>query len=232
MIRWEKEGLSKLFAVYDDRLEQQYGFPAVVKYLQPVGDGDFVIDFGCGSGALTPFLTSCGLYTVGVDISEHSLRIARSKYASMNSTFLHVASPDLKNYPFSAAVSSVLFCTLDSKDTIRNIMNTVSSMLPIHGSYVVLDFNPDAIGIDFGTFRAGCPEKTYRDGQEMSVKMRTKEGRTFSFTDTYWSVNEIVSCGEMEGFTLVGQVTPSIVLACKSRPTYGPFIVLAFERIK
>ncbi|CDH31057.1 class I SAM-dependent methyltransferase [Xenorhabdus bovienii] len=77
MSQWKEKDIFKLFSQYANILEEQYGFTAISNFIKQHRSINKVLDLGCGSGELIPFLTSIAFQVVGADISEHALENAR-----------------------------------------------------------------------------------------------------------------------------------------------------------
>jgi 2-polyprenyl-3-methyl-5-hydroxy-6-metoxy-1,4-benzoquinol methylase len=53
-----------------------------VEDLLPVCEGEFVLDFGCGSGVLSGFLSGRGARVLGVDANPAAIQFAKSQFGS------------------------------------------------------------------------------------------------------------------------------------------------------
>ncbi|MDE9434839.1 class I SAM-dependent methyltransferase [Xenorhabdus bovienii] len=230
MSQWKEKDIFRLFSQYDNILEEQYGFTAIYNFIKQHSSIKKVLDLGCGSGELIPFLTSIASQVVGADISEHALEYAREKHKSSGATFIYTS--ELPNYinnnsKFDAVISSFLLCTLNTENSIKLLLRQVNDALIEHGYYIVLNFNLNAMGVDFGTFKTGEEGKIYHDGEALPVSMQTKSGEQFTFNDIFWSFSKLITLSEEMGFFLYQQSTLTI-----PQFTISPFTIFVLKKKK
>ncbi|MEX0444776.1 class I SAM-dependent methyltransferase [Xenorhabdus sp. SGI246] len=226
MSKWEEKELSEFFSQYNDVFEKKYAFTTICDFIKQHNSIKKVLDLGCGSGALIPFLTSIVPQVIGADISKYAIELAKERYKESGAIFtypteLHHYTNDI---PFDTVISSFVLCTLKTEDSYKAIFRQVNSYLVKHGYYMTLDFNLDAFGIDFGPFKTGEAGKSYRDGETLLTTLWTKTGKPFSFNDTYWSLGKRIACAEEAGFSLHKKLIPHV-------PNFKPpFIISVFKK--
>lgn len=89
-----------VFRFYGRVLKPQFGLE---------GNGERLVDFGCGQGAAVNFFSQQGFHTRGVDISESDLAVAKIRYPHIARCF-SVCAPDPKEneyYGFAEDVAVV-----------------------------------------------------------------------------------------------------------------------------
>ena len=114
--------------------------------LAPVGQGDKVLEVGCGTGSLTlkaKEYTGLEGEVVGIDASPEALDIARDKAAraGMSITFQHALIEDIP-YPddqFDVVLSSFMIHHLPSDDARRQGLAEVYRVLRPGGRLLILD---------------------------------------------------------------------------------------------
>ncbi|MGP4100124.1 class I SAM-dependent methyltransferase [Nonomuraea sp. KM90] len=78
------------------------GFNGVLLDAAEIGDGDRVLDIGCGTGQIARLAARRARQAVGVDLSEPMLARARSTAAAEGIRNVRFESGDVQVYPFSA----------------------------------------------------------------------------------------------------------------------------------
>lgn len=105
--------------------------------LQPVK----ILDFGCGTGRNTPFLTEAfpTAKILGCDISEDSLKIAQESFPLAD--FFHNDAPEVNSGDFELIVVS---CVLHHIPPISRaeIIQNLSTRLSLQGELYVIEHNP------------------------------------------------------------------------------------------
>src|SRR5271157_3493785 len=112
--------------MYDVRYaeEQKLKIEAALNYVD-VGKADMVLDVGCGTGVLFDYVASEAAMTVGLDISEKTLRVARERAKHYDR--VHLVWADADNMPFKGQVFDKVFAmtllqnTPSATDTIKEI---------------------------------------------------------------------------------------------------------------
>jgi SAM-dependent methyltransferase len=67
----------KYSSQYDDDLSDN---PRIDKFSSYLPDKSFVIDIGCGTGAVTKYIYSKGIEVIGMDLSEEMIKIAKANH--------------------------------------------------------------------------------------------------------------------------------------------------------
>jgi demethylmenaquinone methyltransferase/2-methoxy-6-polyprenyl-1,4-benzoquinol methylase len=98
--RWEKE----------HQIQKEQGLLRNLFIYLPLRAGDCVLDVGCGTGRLVPFIRKrCGNggVIVEMDFSEEMLNYARNKYKGKNLFFIQ---SDAQRIPVKSKVFDVILC--------------------------------------------------------------------------------------------------------------------------
>ena len=104
--------------------------------LENTGDDALLLDFGCGSGNISNFLSSKGFRTVGVDIAFDLLALNNRKsnlvcYDGMTLPF--------KNETFSAAVSYVVLNHLLDDGYLLSMLHEIHRLLKPGASFIAIE---------------------------------------------------------------------------------------------
>lgn len=94
--------------MYDKRYaeEQKLKIEAALNYVD-VGKADLVLDVGCGTGVLFDYVASEAAMTVGLDISEKTLQVARER--AKQNDHVHLVWGDADNMPFKSQIFDKVF---------------------------------------------------------------------------------------------------------------------------
>jgi len=113
MAEWNKKRdtvrhYDQLARVYDTRYadEQKAKIEASLESVSP-GKDDFVLDVGCGTGLLFPYIANRAKSLVGVDISQRLLKKAKTHSKSYPNT--HVILADADHLPFQSQTFHTIF---------------------------------------------------------------------------------------------------------------------------
>ncbi len=101
-----------------------------------------VLDFGCGTGNTTPYLTEAfpGAEIVGLDTAENALAWATTRYGSPGVTFCRVA--DLgRQEPFDLCYTNGVFHHIDPADR-PAALRLVRNALRLGGVFALFENNP------------------------------------------------------------------------------------------
>jgi SAM-dependent methyltransferase len=125
--------------------------PGILKLLSGVGDG-LVLEFGCGSGALTRHLLADGLRVVATDASADMLALARASLGP-GADLRVLALPD-DPLPAADAIVSVGHAISYLPDTaaVEAALTAVAGALRPGGVLAI-----DILDLDYGQIRAGEP---------------------------------------------------------------------------
>lgn len=100
-----------------------------------------VFDFGCGSGNISMNLNSRGIKTLGVDISQGLLKVARSQSPRELANFCQFdgASLPIAKGVFSDVVIYVVLSYIKDDDDLRDVIAQLYSSLKRGGSFLLIE---------------------------------------------------------------------------------------------
>jgi SAM-dependent methyltransferase len=135
-----------------------------------------VLDVGCGEAAISLYLAEHGYTTVGLDLSETAIKLARAEAASRgltNTTFDVADISDFSGYDgrFGTIVDSTLFHSIPVEAREGYLQSIVRAAAP-GASYFVLVFD-----------RAGMPEGPASPVTEDELR---------DVVSRYWTIDDIV----------------------------------------
>lgn len=113
----------KNFAAIYDILMQDVPYNEWVLYIRKIMDKfsyipKTILDLGCGTGTITQFLAQKGYDTIGIDISEDMLLVAKSKAKKLNLDILYLCQ-DITSFELYGTVD----CIISLCDTLNYITN-------------------------------------------------------------------------------------------------------------
>lgn len=115
--------------------------------LERVERVDFVLDFGCGPGRLTPALRQrCGTY-VGVDLVPASIELAEKRFDYAPELFFHVVRPPVLPFEtgmFDAAVAAVVIQHVP-EDDVELVLEELDRVLDHFAPVYLIDADPQVV---------------------------------------------------------------------------------------
>ncbi len=191
--QWKSRDLTNLFSLYDDHIERRYLYPKLETFIDLESPCLSVLDFGCGAGKFMEYICyKRELNMTGCDISEDALILAKERINGNHLINIADGFTKLYNTTFDLVFCNFLFVTYQDESLIKKDMALISNILQSGGKLIVSDFNPNSVGIDFETFMAGEKGRKYKNGDEITCRMKTTTGEDFEFVDYFWSIDKVV----------------------------------------
>lgn len=152
--------------VYDNI---EIAWPVIFKHVDGLKQGSYVIDYGCGTGALCRELYNLGYEVVGIDASESLLNRAKEQ-SPERITYVHGCQDVLKHYTgkIDAIISVMVLQFIEDVESLAKEMN---ASLKQGGIVSIAVFNPE--------FVLECADKFFkgldRSGSAWVTKSRFDE---------------------------------------------------------
>ena len=174
-IKWDSNGYTDNF-----QFVQKYG-EGVIDLLT-VPKGSFVVDLGCGNGALTEKLVERGYRTLGVDASPQMLEKAKALHPELDFRLEDACKFRLAEKA-DAIFSNAVFHWIDDHDT---LVKNISDNLKSGGEFV----------FEFGG--KGCAETVHNAMEQAFSSLGLKYKNCFNFR----SIGEFAPLLEKHGFSV------------------------------
>ena len=133
--------------------------------------GGLVVDLGCGSGILSGYLTQAGYRTLGIDISERMVVLARKHVPGGEFRVESLLSAELPRCVAVAAVGECLNYLFDRANTTPNLVKLLrrihSALEP--GGLFILDV------AESGRGRAANRARVFVEGEDWAVLVANEE---------------------------------------------------------
>ncbi len=123
------------------RAENALRNPWIIEKMRLMGSPSLdVLDIGCGAGFLTNALAKEGHRVTGIDLSEKSLHVAKTKDVSQTVQYLRL---DASSLPFSSQSFDAIFAMdfLEHIENPKQIVQKVASLLKPGGLFFFHTFN-------------------------------------------------------------------------------------------
>jgi SAM-dependent methyltransferase len=141
--------------------------------------GGSALDFGCGAGRSTRFLRDLGFEAVGVDISPHMIRMARS--LDPDGDYRLIGEGDLGGLApgFDAALSAFTFDNIPERETKLRCLSGIGALLAEEGVLVNLVSSPDIYRHEWASFstRDFPGNLSARSGDRVRIVIKDVEDR-------------------------------------------------------
>ncbi|GAB4224294.1 MAG: class I SAM-dependent methyltransferase [Gammaproteobacteria bacterium] len=211
--RWQDIEISNDFDIYQDTLEQLLGYSFVYNWLNSISSSNkILLDYGCGPGKVTYHIATNNKWKIiAVDESDNMLNIAKKKRSHPLITYRKVIDDNLF-YLQDASVDATILCFVllnhGSKDRIINILKEVNRVLKPDGNCILLDTNPDSIGIKFTTFQSGTAGRHYEYGSERDARLFLPNGKVLNLTGYHWPKQMYYEALNEAGFYVENEKLP------------------------
>jgi SAM-dependent methyltransferase len=182
---WFKEWFNSPYyhILYGDRDQQEAEFflRNLVQQFSPAPQATF-LDLACGAGRHSIFLNNLGFQVTGIDLSKHSISIAK-QYENPS---LHFEVGDLRTFHLPTTFDFVLnlftsFGYFDCMDTNKEVLHQVKQSLKPNGVFIIDFMNADKILENLIPF-----ELKERQGIVFEISKTIENGiiiKDISFTD-------------------------------------------------
>jgi ubiquinone/menaquinone biosynthesis C-methylase UbiE len=193
--------------------------------------GTKALDFGCGTGRSTRFLSDLGFAAVGVDIAEHML--ARARERAPGGEYLLVPDGDLSQLEASTYDLALAVFTFDNISTMEKkiaLSRALKRLIKPGGRIVNLVSSPDIYVNEWVSFSTkDFPEnRTAISGQMVRIVMLDVEDRR-PVEDVLWTAQDYQEVYKRAGLQPVQTYRP---LAKESEPyswvsetTIAPWVI-------
>ena len=176
-IKWDAEGYIQNFGFV-----HEYGEDVISLIDAP--KGSFVVDLGCGSGALTEKLQEKGYDVLGVDASSDMIDAAKKSYPDIDFICDDILSFDLKEKA-DVIFSNAVMHWIDKEKQEKAAYNIFSQLKP--GGNFVCEFGGK-----------GCAETVHVELEKLFAKRGLKYKRAFYFP----TIGEYAPILEKAGFII------------------------------
>jgi ubiquinone/menaquinone biosynthesis C-methylase UbiE len=163
--------------------------------------GNRAIDFGCGTGRSTRFLSSLGFRVTGIDISEDMLKKARHIEPSGDYQFVTNGNYDhLGTNQFDLIQSIFTFDNIPGWDNRTSILSGLRKLLKKDGRIICLDSTPELYVNECASFTTiDFPEnRTAKTGDIVRCIMLDVDDRR-PVEDIFWTVRDYYRLFEHAG---------------------------------
>jgi len=142
--------------------------------------GRAALDFGCGTGRSTRFLSELGFDAIGIDIAPTMIDLART--ADPNGRYLLVSDGDYRVFEprtFDLILSAFAFDNIPGVEHRAEILRGLRRLLHDNGRIILLDCTPDIYVNEWASFTTrDFPENRHaRSGDEVRAVMKDVDDR-------------------------------------------------------
>ena len=201
------------------------GYSIVLKLLSPLA-GKKILDYGCGTGVFSRYLSSFNTEIVGVDSDAEMIHQAKNE-TSTNIDYFQIESANLNfltENSFDYAIVNFVFCEIPSKLEIIEILGAINRTLKVDASLFIMNANWEkSNGKEFVSFKMEFAEKLI-SGSPVHILIKSEP--PISISDYFWSKADYNEVLEKSGFYISNSYEPTAraeqypLLAEKTSPPY------------
>ncbi len=167
--------------------------------------GGRALDFGCGTGRSTRFLSRLGFQVSGVDISAEMVSLAKAADPSGN--YQVISDGDFSAFSlnsFDLILSVFTFDNIPGIERRTKLMEQLGKLLKPSGIMVLLDSTPEIYTHEWASFSTcGFPEnRNARSGEKVQIVMTDVTDRR-PVEDIIWFDQDYRACFEKAGLKLI-----------------------------
>lgn len=173
-------------------------------------NGNRALDFGCGTGRSTRFLTNLSFETTGIDISEEMVMKAKEKDGEGDYKLINKDGFDsIKERSFDLILSSFTFDNIPDIKKRINIFKGLKELLKHDGIMVLLDSTPEIYFYEWVSFSTkDFPEnRNAKSGDIVRIIMKDVEDKR-AVEDIIWFDKDYKHSFEMAGLELIESYKP------------------------
>ncbi len=211
---WHESGITDGFNIYNDVLENTLGYLFVFEWLE-LGRKDCkkILDYGCGPGKVAYTLAEqSGKKVLAVDESAGMLKIAKEKRSHPLIEYKKIVDDNL-GFVSEGSMDGAMIClvllNLTDRSRLQRIINEIYRVLKPGTPCVIMEVNPDAMGIQFATFMNGR-DNPYKDGELREAWLRLPNGKTLELCGCHWSRETYREILRVAGFKNIEEKAPTL----------------------
>jgi len=172
--------------------------------------GKNALDFGCGTGRSTRFLQHLGYKTVGIDISNEMITIARQR--DPTGTYYHINDGDFHRFSpasFDVILSAFTFDNIPTKDKKITLFQSLSTLLTQQGTIINLVSSPEIYTHEWASFTTkDFPENHYAKTGDIVRIITTDIPDRRPCEDIFWSEADYTTVYLQAGLRVIKQEKP------------------------
>lgn len=147
------------------------------------------LDFGCGAGRSARFLKKCGFHTIGADISENMIRLAKKN--DPEGDYRLIADGDFRQFPpksFGLVLAAFTFDNIPEKENKIRILHGIRNLLRDEGIIVIIVSCPEIYIHEWASFSTkDFPENQYAQSGDKVKIIITDAGDRRPVEDIVWA---------------------------------------------
>lgn len=193
-------------------------------------DNSEALDFGCGCGRSTKFLSSFCSNISGTDVCQESLDIARNRLINVNFFINDSECGAYGGSPYSAIYSIFVVCHFQSMDILRKELKKSFNSLKSGGGLIIVNGTKNLFCREYSTVKciSGKP-----NGHGARMKVLLKNSGCI-VDDFFWDEYIVKEVSEQVGFVCSGihYPTPSDDEHCnyKDELKYPPYYNICLKK--
>jgi ubiquinone/menaquinone biosynthesis C-methylase UbiE len=178
----------------------------ITKYVH----GNKAIDFGCGTGRSTRFLQKLGFSTIGIDISEKMIQIA--KKTDPKGDYRLIKDGDFSQltvFSYDLVLSAFTFDNIPTKEKKVTLFSGLTSLLNQDGRIINLVSSPDMYTHEWASFSTkDFPKNNYAKSGDIVPIVTTDIRDKRPCYDIFWTDEDYKKVFTEAGLELLQTYTP------------------------
>jgi predicted TPR repeat methyltransferase len=218
----KKENKTKFSNVYEDtkraeaysklKFEKTYylAYRDLPKIISQYSSGKNALDFGCGTGRSTRFLQTLGYKTMGIDISEEMIAIARQLDPAGD--YYRIEDCDFSRFSsssFDLILSAFTFDNIPTMDKKTRLFNGLSTLLTQNGMIINLVSSLEIYTHEWASFTTkDFPENAKAKTGDIVRIITTDIADTRPCYDIFWSEEDYTTVYSKANLRIIKKYKP------------------------
>jgi ubiquinone/menaquinone biosynthesis C-methylase UbiE len=218
----KKENKTKFSNVYEDtkraaaysklKFDKTYylAYRDLPKIISQYSSGKNALDFGCGTGRSTRFLQTLGYKTMGIDISEEMITIARKLDPAGD--YQRIDDGDFSRFSsssFDLILSAFTFDNIPTMDKKIRLFNSLSALLTQNGTIINLVSSPEIYTHEWASFTTkDFPENAKAKTGDIVRIITTDIADTRPCYDIFWSEEDYTTVYSKANLRIIKKYKP------------------------
>ena len=208
------------------------GFRDLPNLFKKYDVGISVIDYGCGTGRSTRYLSSLGFSPIGVDISEEMLLRATSENDELHYLMIQNGQLPFLDNSYDFIFSSYVFFTVPTRHKLSLIFEEAYRCLKKNGYFIFVTGSKDLYSHDWLSYDIDFPDNvSLKSGDQARIYLKDLD---IEFVNYLWTDADYEELATASSFTVCEKLfpkgLPSEKFPWKAELEVAPYVIFVLQK--